>query len=77
MTMMTDPMHEPVMSHYGYNALGYAPDGTAIFTCKQDGAVVADRHAHDDFHRSLPFMVTMTSPEMADLLQREPGQDFE
>lgn len=70
-------MMEPTMSHYGYDELGYSPDGRAMFACRQDGNVVVDRHAHDDFHRSMPFMATVSTPDLADLLAREPASDFE
>lgn len=69
------PGVEPVMAHWGYDPLGYAPDGRTMYACRQDGIVVVDRHAHDDDHRTRPFMAT--TPEMDDLLGREPASDFE
>lgn len=61
---------------YGYTVLGALPDGTTMFGCLQEGNVVFDRHAHDDWHRALPFMA-ITTPELEDLMAREPASDFE
>lgn len=71
------PSHRTTVPHYGYSVVGYTSDGSTMFLCLQDGILVGDRHAHDDWHRALPFMATISTPDMADLLQREPGQDFE